>query len=450
MRKFSEYIKSLSLAQQLTVLIIAFISFFSVFFFVYINGNVKNAVKDEMFATLDHTQNIIESMSGYDQLPTNINGVSVYEVKIIDDYLVLEHDGTGISLKEQEAIKQAIRMLLNTSKNRVHGEFDNAYQGLDSFYSIYKSDDGHYILARTYSNSMQKLESILVNSVIYITIIAIGFFFLVMSAWVVTLIHPINLIKQYIEKIKAGDDSATLNVDRHDEIGELATAVVEMRSELQKQEKTKEEMIHNISHDLKTPIATIKSYAESIKDGIYPYGTLENSVDIIIENAERLEKKAHSLLYLNRVEYLISQNDKGSKTKIKPILEKVIQNSKVKRPELEIIAKLEDVEFDGISEPWTVAIENIFENALRYAQSKIEVNLNENELTIANDGECMEEDRIETLFKPFEKGKGGKFGLGLSIVAKVVHANGYEVRGENLTKGVIFRIFKKKTKINKH
>ena len=64
-----------------------------------------------------------------------------------------------------------------------------------------------------------------------------------------------------------------------------------MEYKLLKQEKTKEDMIHNISHDLKTPIATIKSYGESIKDGIYPYDTLEKSVDVIIENAERLEKK---------------------------------------------------------------------------------------------------------------------------------------------------------------
>ena len=54
-----------------------------------------------------------------------------------------------------------------------------------------------------------------------------------------------------------------------------ADALVTMKDELTRQEKAKEEMIHNISHDLKTPIATIKSYSESIKDGIYPYGTLE-------------------------------------------------------------------------------------------------------------------------------------------------------------------------------
>ena len=56
----------------------------------------------------------------------------------------------------------------------------------------------------------------------------------------------------------------------------------------------------------------------------------------------------------------------------------------------------------------------------------------------------MDEDRIDTLFKPYEKGEGGRFGLGLSIVSKVVKANHYQVRGENTADGVIFRIFKER------
>ena len=63
-------------------------------------------------------------------------------------------------------------------------------------------------------------------------------------------------------------------------LGEMATAIVKMNDELKKQDKAKEDMIHNIRMISKTPIATIKSYAESIKDGIYPYGTLESSVDV--------------------------------------------------------------------------------------------------------------------------------------------------------------------------
>ena len=112
----------------------------------------------------------------------------------------------------------------------------------------------------------------LLNSVVNVTVIVVGGFFIVLMIWMSYLIHPLNQIRNYIEKIRIGED-AELKVNRNDEIGELADALLSMQAEVKKQEKTKEEMIHNISHDLKTPIATIKSYGESIKDGIYPYDT---------------------------------------------------------------------------------------------------------------------------------------------------------------------------------
>lgn len=447
MRRFFEYIKTLSLTQQLLMLIIFFVSFFSIFFFVYVNGSVTAAIQDEIYQTLDHTQNTIDLTSGYTQLPKTINGVSVYELQIVNNTLIIPSDDNNpISQKEAADILNGCNSLLEGSKERIHGEFDNAYDGLDSFYSIYLTDDNRLLLARTYSNNMRKLESILINSLVYITVIVVGFFFVILALWVLTLIHPLNLMKNYIEKIKNGDEEPTLNITRSDEIGELADALVEMNKELKKQEKTKAEMIHNISHDLKTPIATIKSYGESIKDGIFPYGTLENSVDVILENADRLESKVYSLLYMNRIEYLISNAGKNEKTNMKEVIDLVVKNTQLIKPNIEIITKLDEVYFSGIEETWRVAIENIIENALRYAENKIEIVLTHDELTIANDGPCMDEDLIDTLFKPFEKGVGGKFGLGLSIVSKVVHANQYEVSGENLTQGVIFRIYKKKSR----
>ena len=221
-----------------------------------------------------------------------------------------------------------------------------------------------------------------------------------------------------------------------------------MQAELKKQEKTKEDMIHNISHDLKRPIGAIKSYGESIKDGIYPYGTVEKSVDVIIENAERLEKKVHSLLYMNRVEYLISQENGEKSINMKEVIEFVVQNIRLIRPEIEFQLHLNDVIFEGSEEPWRIVVENILENALRYAQTKITIILNDRDgLSIENDGEKIEEDRIATLFKPYEKGAGGKFGLGLSIVSKVVHAYGYHICGENSQDGVIFKIYKPNKKL---
>ncbi len=56
-----------------------------------------------------------------------------------------------------------------------------------------------------------------------------------------------------------------LHLNRNDEIGEMATAIVKMNDELKKQDKAKEDMIHNISHDLKTPIAQLNPMQNLLK-----------------------------------------------------------------------------------------------------------------------------------------------------------------------------------------
>ncbi len=453
MKRFNEFIKQLSLTQQLFALIFFFVTFFAVFFFVYVNGSVNNAIKEQIFKSLDDTQSTLISANATLDAYSNASNIENYPVMIKNgDTPILiapAEKNIDTNSREWEQIRNDLLKVMRGNLEKYHGIFKNASNDLDSYYSILRITDKQYLISKTYSDNMDKLENVLVNSVVYITVIVVGFFFIVLMMWVITLIHPLNQIRNYIERVKLGKD-AELHVNRKDEIGELADALVSMRDELLRQEKTKEEMIHNISHDLKTPIATIKSYGESIKDGIYPYDTLEKSVDVIIENADRLEAKVHSLLFMNRVEYLISQDCEGISSNMQEIVETVVQNTKFIKPEITIQTDLEEVWFDGLAEPWRVAVENILENALRYAKTTIDIHLSEEEgLTIANDGPCMDEDRIKVLFKPYEKGQGGKFGLGLNIVSKVVNANHYEVCGENTADGVIFRINKPKTETKK-
>lgn len=466
MKRFNEFIKRLSLTQQLFALIFFFVTFFAVFFFVYINGNVSNVIQEQMYGTLDSAlltwakTDRTEDLDEQRNLINSAAGVDIFLVRVetaqdkTTTVTLVGNNTSDMDLESQEwktIAKDIVNMntAYKTDGKIRHGIVKKVSGDRDSFYSIYKIEDNQLLVSKMYSDNMGKLESSLINSVVYITVIVVGFFFIIMMMWVLTLIHPLNQIRTYIERVKLGKD-AELRVNRRDEIGELADALVSMREELRKQEKTKEEMIHNISHDLKTPIATIKSYGESIKDGIYPYDTLEKSVDVIIENADRLEQKVHSLLFMNRVEYLISQDCEGIGSNMEDIVETVVQNTKAIRNDIHIQTDLEEVYFDGLAEPWRVAVENIIENALRYAKTTIDIHLSGEEgLTISNDGPCMEEDRLKVLFKPYEMGQGGKFGLGLSIVAKVVSANGYEVVGENMAEGVIFRIYKPKKVVKK-
>ena len=96
------------------------------------------------------------------------------------------------------------------------------------------------------------------------------------------------------------------------------------------------------------------------------------------------------------------------------------------------------MKFVGNPDHWRVVIENIVDNATRYAKSLIKITLRKDEMIIYNDGEPIEEDKIEDLFDPYVKGVKGQFGLGLSIVAKTCDMYGYKVTARNEETGVSF------------
>ena len=307
-------------------------------------------------------------------------------------------------------------------------------------YTILRLTSDDYLISLVSDAYRTEFRGALVSGVINLNLLVVSILFVILMLWVGSLIHPLNQIRNYIDRIRR-DEKADLKIDRRDEIGEVADALMIMETELNKQKKIREEMIQNISHDLKTPIATIKSYGESIKDGIYPYETLEKSVDVIIEHADRLEKKVYSLIMFNKMGYLLD-NDETSFVEMKSVIEKVIMSLKVIRPEIVITTNIEDVNFHGEEEPWRIVVENLLDNAIRYAKSEIKIHLSGGELSISNDGAQMSKDRLDKLFRPYEQGSDGQFGLGLSIVHRVCTTYGYRVVAENLNEGVCFRISK--------
>ncbi|WP_276814726.1 sensor histidine kinase [Faecalibaculum rodentium] len=441
----------MSLTQQVFSMIVIMLIFLSAFFAFFISDSIDRTITDLMYTMMASDQKPIATVLTRDTDTEDREYLSAYLQADETQTSFLVQDGKIIMasrMPEQESgIQEHLLTQADSLFEAVPEEVRSGmYQedGRTYYYRMEKlpGSAGPMILV-TYMNDLyaSQFRESLINSTVYVIIIV--FFLMLMATliWVFSIIRPLNQIRSYISQIKQGKD-VDLYINRGDEIGDLADELVMMKDELSRQDKAKEEMIHNISHDLKTPIATIKSYSESIKDGIYPYGDLDSSVDVILHNAQRLEEKVHNLLYLNRVEYLVSSDASGVVTNMKDVVEQVVLNSAVIRPEIEIITDVEEVFFDGLIEAWRVSIENIMENAFRYAKTYIKIQVRENDLRISNDGPKMPEDRIDTLFRPYEKGEGGRFGLGLSIVSKVTKANNYLVQGYNLDDGVCFRIYR--------
>ena len=309
------------------------------------------------------------------------------------------------------------------------------------YYQIVKADDSNYIISLVYSDYSKTLINNLKDQVIDIFYIAFFIIGLALFIWVSSLIKPLKLIKNYIDDIK-NDKESELHIQREDEIGVLSSSLIEMKEEIDRQNEIKEEMIHNISHDLKTPIALIQTYAQSIKDDIYPYGDKDSSVDVILENTDRLEKKVKSLLYLNRLDYISGQI--GDETcSMKELIEHIVFQLTAMHTQIEILTDLQDSSFKGKDDYWRICIENIIENAARYVHHEIKIILKDQYLEIFNDGEPIDNSNPESLFQPYEIGHKGQFGLGLSIVYKTVTMYGYKVEAVNRVDGVSFIIQKK-------
>ena len=453
MKRLRIWIKELNLTQQLLSLIFVTVTVFALFFFVYLSGTINTFVEKEMFSILHRTQDSVVSRYQSEDTEQDFSDLSMLTDSIvtnlvIDTKMEIVEDAVIVNMKgsfvyDEQTIKDIVVDCLFgdpvVNNERIYQKDD-----VHVMYTLKKIDDRYLCISLLNDNYRNEFRNTLLNSVINLSFIVVGALFVLLMLWVTTIIHPLNQIRNYIEKIR-NDEQAELRIDRRDEIGEVADALVEMQQELKEQAHIKDEMIQNISHDLKTPIATIKSYAESIKDGIYPYDSLEKSVDVIIEHAERLEKKVYSLLVLNRMGYLQDIAPEGKTLNMADVISKVILSMKVVKQDINITTVLNPVQFHGEEEPWRIVVENLLDNAIRYAKSEIVITLNEDELEISNDGPLMSEERLKKLFRPYEKGTDGKFGLGLSIVYRVVTTYNYKVEAENTDNGVMFRIYRTKS-----
>lgn len=430
MRRIKIWLKSFTLMQQLVAIVFLSFAFLILFAISLINKNAEVFINGQMYNYIHRYQSdfVLDHELETDMIKNFIynTNTDLFLNKVDEEY---EHVFNYIDLDSK----------YDSSFDYFVEVDSNVY-----VYTISPYMDDYLIISFVIPAFRMEVESTLYSSVIGITLYVVIAIMLLIFIWVSTLIRPINLMKNYVSDLKHNKD-VTLNIDRKDEIGALAESLTDMNKELSEQKKIRDEMIQNISHDLKTPIATIKSYSESIKDGIYPYDTLEKSVDVIYDNANRLEKKVYSLLTLNKMEYLKNENPTLLNLLMSPVIEKAILGCKVIRNDITIEKDVDDtVYFHGDEEPWRVVIENLLDNSLRYANSIVRISLEEGLLEIYNDGPQIEKERLDKLFTAYEMGNKGKFGLGLSIVKKVCDTYGYSVFGENLNDGVVFRIIPNK------
>ncbi|KOO50843.1 sensor histidine kinase [Priestia koreensis] len=315
------------------------------------------------------------------------------------------------------------------------------------FYIIRKvkiGEENYYHVSYMWDSYRQELVKTLLSRlmvlIILVLLCGIGIV-LLFSKW---LAKPIVEMKKHVQRIAKRQWDEPIMMDRKDEIGVLAASIDSMRIQLKAQDEAQQSMLQHISHDLKTPIMVIQSYTEALRDGIYPNGTFETSLDTIQKEADRLQLKIKDLLYLTKLDYMAQQNLRADSVDFRQLIEEVKMRLHTRKSEVNVTINVEEVPFYSDEEQWKVVFENLFDNALKYAKEQIDISIKSVDgdilICFANDGPPIEEALLAHLFEPFQKGKKGQYGLGLAIVKRIASLYRANVYARNTADGVAFYI----------
>lgn len=285
------------------------------------------------------------------------------------------------------------------------------------------------------------------NSILYailgigIIFIAIGF----LTAEVVAgrLSKPLKELEDYTVRIAHKDWKEPIEVKSNDEIGRLANSMNHMRKELKRADEEEKMFLQSISHDLKTPVMVIMSHADAIIDGVY-IDSVEKTAEIIRDEALSLEKKIKQMLYLDTLDYVLENNSENSDIDMKEFILHIINRFELVNSKIEWDLDMDELIITGNSDKLQVAIENVLDNGLRYAEKKIRISLKKEGyyavLDIFNDGPNIKNEHINHIFKNLYKDKTGNFGLGLAITKKIIDFYKGDIKAVNRENGVSFII----------
>lgn len=335
-------------------------------------------------------------------------------------------------------------------------------------------DDGSFCLLRTALESIHNSSAIANRFMGYIGIVIslAGALFALFLATKLT--HPIRELTEISARMKKLDFSAKYNGKSRTEIAELGdninelseilektiselkTANNELREDIERKEKTEEmrqEFLSGVTHELKTPLALIKGYAEGLAEGIAddPEST-RFYTEVIVDEADKMNLIVEKLLSLNQLEFGNVQFNMV-RFDIVRFIDGCLQNVGMLAEKREISVRLEQRPplYVWADEFWTEEVFiNYFSNAVNHCEGEkvIDIHFEEKQncvrVVVFNTGSPIPEESIPHLWEKFYKvdkartRQYGGSGVGLSIVKAIMDQMHQDYGVINFDNGVAF------------
>ena len=296
-------------------------------------------------------------------------------------------------------------------------------------------------------------------NILFISAIGLGIIALLVDRWINV---PIKKVANFARKIKDGNFETRIEISSNDEIGELAETMNDLAttlesdiSNMKKMEQVRTEFLSNVTHELKTPIASIAGYLETLKDGaLNDTDVNQTFIKRSLKNAKRLEALVTDLVDISRIE-TGEMEIHLEKVDLKPLLEEVINDAKQRNEKKELDISLEmnnqnEIIVNGNLDRLRQVFDNLISNAIRYTVNGSVVMSTERnngiiEFKVQDTGIGIDSESAERIFERFfrtndaRKIVRGGTGLGLAICKHIIEAHNSSISVESIEKeGSIF------------
>ncbi|MEK3936345.1 HAMP domain-containing sensor histidine kinase [Sporosarcina sp. FSL W7-1349] len=259
------------------------------------------------------------------------------------------------------------------------------------------------------------------------------------------LIEPITKLTEATKMVGEEQFSGAVEINRRDEIGQLAQSFQRMTERLGENDRIRKEFISDVSHDFQTPLLNIKGYAELLMNQELPVGERLGYAKVIQSETERLSSLTKQLLLLTSLDQLTSPL-KLKIFRLDEQLKEVIRKSRwlLEEKEISLSMDIDEVEYQGDPAFLEKVWENLLSNALKYTEDggTVDIELVDEQdavrVSVRDTGIGMKQTDVDRIFDRFYRvdqsrtQEVGGTGLGLSIVQKVVklHGGKIEVQSE--------------------
>ena len=251
--------------------------------------------------------------------------------------------------------------------------------------------------------------------------------------------RPILAIKKTVDQLAQGDLTATPKLKRKDEIGQLAASVEELGQALQRVDTLRREVIANVSHELRSPLALIGGYAEMVRDITWKDDAQRTeNLDLIISESRRMSDMVSDILdysqlqsgclQLKREEHDLCEIVETEVRRCEQVAAENHLKLQVDRPSGEYRVNVDALKISQV-------IRNLLNNAINHTKDgeAITVTVEETpadyKVSVINPGEPIPEEERALIWERYQRsqhqaGRRQGTGIGLSIVKTILDAHG--------------------------